>query len=348
MKTRKTGLLGLLAALLAVAALWSACSDSDHIFCADPDVDPTLENIWPNADGTYWTYKVTVHFWRDLEEAYNCDSLYETADEVPPAPSLDEISHLLDDPAVADEVDAEIHTYRLEFAGDTTSSRGVTAQNLRESVSSGGGGGAPGRPGSRVDPLLARVYAARPDLREAIECQVGPEASSALEPGAGQDLLGADCFGYPCPLLIHGGVWRKTDEWIGAYGDLDTLPARKFLEADLSSGHEFTHQLVALLSDDIFLHCRVVGESRVKTERCTFKRALDCIYLVDYGVGQTLGPGPMRYYRAFDYGRVLYVPEVGPVYVYERLLACVNDPAGLGLGERITSLKATGTVLGTP
>jgi hypothetical protein len=342
MQTHKTSLVGLLIALVALAALWSACSDDDEILCADPTADPTLENIWPNADGTYWTYKVTVHIRRDLEEAFACDSLYNTAEEVPPAPSLDEVSCLLENHAVADEFDTEIATFRMEFAGDTTSSQGVTGQNLRELVSPSGGG-APAQPGGRISPLLAGVYAARPDLRAAIEQQVGTGGASSLAPGTSVGLLGAGCFSYACPLLIHGGVWRKTEEWIGVYTSLDTLPAWKFLEADLSDGHEFTHQLIPLLAPDVVLHCRVVGERRAKTDMCTFRKALDCIYLVDYGVGQLLGPGALRYYRAFDYGRVLYVPEVGPVYVYERMLACVSDPMGLGVGERTTSLKATGT-----
>ena len=171
---------------------------------------------------------------------------------------------------------------------------------------------------------------------------------SALGSGADAGLLGAGCFGYDCPLLIHGGVWRKTDQWIAAYADLDTLPAWKYLEADLSRGHEFTHQLAPSLASDIFLHCRVVGEGRAKTEVCVFKRALDCIYLVDYGVYNLQGPGPdaQGYYRVFDYGRVLYVPGVGPVYAYERMLVCAGDPVGIGLGERHISLTATGTVSG--
>ena len=344
MRIHKKRLVELLAAVLAGAALWSACSDNSEIFCADPAVDPTLENIWPNEDGTYWTYKVTVRLWKDLEGAAPIDSLYETAEEVPPLPSLDEIEYLLKDHDVGDDIETEFGTYRLEFAGDTTSSQGVTGQNLRELLSFGGSRGAPARPRVPRDPLLARVYLARPDLRTGIERQLGADRSFALVPAAGESPLGSGCFGYPCPMLIHGGVWRKTDEWIVAYADLDTLPAWRFLEADLSVGHEFTHQLIPLLADNMFLHCRVIGDRRVKTEICAFKRALDCIYLVDYGVTRMQGPEPeaQGYYRVFDYGRVLYVATVGPVYVYERMLVCTGDPPGTGVGEKITSLKTKG------
>jgi len=43
-----------------------------------------------------------------------------------------------------------------------------------------------------------------------------------------------------------------------------------------------------------------------------------------------------------DYGRVIYVPEVGPVYTYERMLVNPGEPSSIGIGERILTLTDTG------
>jgi len=346
MRIRRNATAAALVAALTLAAMWSGCSDDDIVFCQGHIPDATLENIWPNADSTYWEYRVTVRIWHDLQGPGVCDSLYETPAEVPPAPSLDDVEKLLAHHDTGDSAEIEIATYRMEFAGDTTSSQGVAGQNLRESVSYDDGRRVLER-GATADPLLERLWLARPDLRRVIENQLGWGPPSAS--GRVADLnpaVAAGCFEYPCPLLIHGGVWRKTEQFIGTYADLDTLLSWKFLEADLGEGHEFTHQLVPSLAGDVFLHCRVAGVRRAPAEKCVYRRALDCVYLVDYGVYEYHGPGPgvQGYCRSFDYGRVLYVPEVGPVSVYERMLVSAGDPPGKGIGDRAFGLTSTGRV----
>jgi hypothetical protein len=182
--------------------------------------------------------------------------------------------------------------------------------------------------------FLERLRIARPDLGDEIRT-LCPDLGASDQPGTP-----------PAPIMIHGGAWEKTDLWIGTYGDIDTLLAWKFLEADLTSGHEFTHQLIPSLTNDAFLHCRVLGRTVVRSPAGHFWRALECIYIVEYGPFEVQGPsGPFGWWQFYDYGRVIYVPEIGPVYGYERTLIAVGETIGIGYGD--IEVELTGSSLDT-
>jgi hypothetical protein len=327
---RLIALLGLLVGI----AIAGGCADT----CTEPDCCPpypTLENIWPNEDQASWVYQYTYRFWD-----WSGFRIYPDADSVPPAPSMDVVTRLLITNGIGDNIQLSRGIYTLEFDGDTTTSKGVTAQNLRETLM-GVDGRAPLSAGqSQIDPLLASLLIARPDLRDKIMEHTGFGADNMLQAYDVSGLVTRDLTQFlEDPLFIHGGPWEKTDEWIGSYGNIDTLLAWKFLDAGLSRGYEFTHQLIPGLTSDVFLHCRVSHLTDVETAAGSFGRALECIYMVDYGLSEILFP-TLGWSRFFEYGTVVYVPAVGPVYSYRRMLVNAGKPTDTGLGDITLSLSA--------
>lgn len=265
--------------------------------------------------------------WGDLETN---PVLYETSEEVPPAPSLDEIQALLADHQHRPVTPEDEGNFALHFDGEITTDAGVTAQNLVETLEWQGAPPDPGR--TTGDALLQRLLAARPDLRERAAALCLRAAEAAPSP---RDLIE--------PLFLHGYAWEKTAAYIGAYGDLDQLLAWKFLEADLAIGHEFTHQLVPALADDIWLHARITAVGAVRTPAGRFRKAVTCLYAVDYRVTLvgTQEEPPIGYARVIDYGTISYAPEVGPVAAYERKFVAVGDELALGPGFGELELSLT-------
>jgi hypothetical protein len=249
----------------------------------------SLETIWPNDDGRGWEYEYTWRTWDDTCEAYT------NVEDVPPAPSLDEIEKLLGKHPIGDNVTTRVGTYKMKFDGDSTTLSGATAQALRD---------------------------------------------SAYLPEGAQSTRLSQIQITPKPILIHGGAWEKTDTYIGTYGDIDTLLAWKFLEANLCPGSEFEFRVSV---SGVRVRCRILGETSVQTEMGSFENGLDCLYLVDLGVmGYGTGDVFTHYKRHITYGNVIYVPEVGPVYSYERFYVCVRDTLSHGAGDMELDLTATG------
>jgi hypothetical protein len=340
---------------LIVVLFAGSCSDDGVTSPPCCPETPTLTNIWPNEDQTSWSYDYKFRSWE-----WDGWRLYEAEEDVPSAPALDEVVALMFHQRIGANPVSTYGMYKLEFDGDTTTMSGVIAQNLKETLVTTGDGpsghiAGPGVP--LVDPLLVRLAIARPDLRDRMLELMGTKAESLrlrLESvtGSSRDaavsMLGGLGQPVPEPLFIHGYAWRKTSEWIGTFGDIDTLLAWKFLDAELSPGHEFIHRLVPGLALDVYLHCRVLRRLSIRTPAGKFIGALECIYMVDYGVAELITPGGdapgesiSGYARMFEYGNVVYVPTVGPAYSYQRMLVDAGDPPGTGYGEIQVILKDT-------
>jgi hypothetical protein len=118
--------------------------------------------------------------------------------------------------------------------------------------------------------------------------------------------------------MLHGGAWERTPWEIGTYGDLDDQLAWLYLDANLQPRAEFEFQLIPSLADDVFLLCRILGRRTIETQIGRLRGALDCLYVVDYGVAVVFDQEPVGYFRLVDYGIVTYVPDVGPVQCLER------------------------------
>jgi hypothetical protein len=281
----------------------TSCDDDDCPTCPTPEpVEPTLENLWPNADSTAWTYLLAESRWPDASEA----GPYENEEDVPPAPSLDEIVVRLGTDMVPDTAEEMRGIYRLRFEGEVTTGSGVRTQLLRETIY----GEDFSYPALKVGDLpwtfLQRLAQVRPDLRAEIQARGVRLKSMATD----FEIL---------PVYLHGYAFAKTQEYIGGYGDVDTELSWKFLENDISVGHEFIFQLVPSLADDVFLHSRILRHADVQTEAGVFENCVECLYMIDYGVFEAVdGLGsPAGYYGYHDYGTITYAPTVGPIHSYE-------------------------------
>jgi hypothetical protein len=278
----------------------------------------TLRTIWPNDDGRYWTYEVASR-----EVVGPVPHYYSVAESVPPAPSLVELERLVGSTPVS-IVGSGSSSLLLQFRGMKTTESGAVGQNLSETYLTP----TSGLRSSAVTPVgnafLAQLLRARPDLRPRLAARI---SLASIDAAAAADARSLFLFGY---------AWKKTADWIGTYGDLDTLLAWKYLIANLRPGSEFTHQLVPLLASDIYLHGRILNPRTVRTPAGVFRRATICLYLVDYGISGGSG----GYYRWYSYGAVAYADGVGPVASRERLMS----PDG---GFEELSLALTGTGIET-
>jgi hypothetical protein len=288
-----------LAGTLAVVLL-AACGD-DSTGPGSPAL--TLENAWPNQDGSSWTYSLVQRTWSEAPLP-----VYDTPEEVPPI-TLDQAESLLTEAATGDSIVMETANYSLQFDGMLPIVSGRLVQNLRETISF-----PTGTPGTETSDatfesaFLARLAQARPDLEGRIRARLPMESG------------GSAVLQLTAPMLLHGGAWEKSTTAIGTYNTIDSLLAWKYLGTEISVHSEFKFPLVPSLADDVFLLCRILRSTSVTTAAGRFQGALDCLYLVDYGVSTSVDEDgmPLGSWRYFEYGTVTYVPDVGPVACLQR------------------------------
>lgn len=314
--------------LLALSLMWG-CNDDECPVCPDPVITATIDNIWPNADGNWWQYEYSWRVW-DQDPITFVNEI-----DVPAAPTLDTIEAILGSHPIGTNVSILDRRYRLLFAGIDTTDSGVIAQNLEQLIYDPPPTLAPVQTVHGEEALYLRILAVRPDLRG----KLLPFLASS-DQRISEELL-AGVFMAPRqvmdlgPILLHDGAWWKTTEWIGTYGDLESRLAWKFLEANLTPGAEFSYQLVPSQASDVWMHCRVMRTVNVNTPAGSFAGALELIYLIDYGVQEYDLIIPAQYARLIDFGSVVYAPNYGPVYSYERNFVYVGtDTLAAGYGDR--------------
>jgi hypothetical protein len=291
--------------------------------CDDEPTPPpppavTLDSAWPNADSLQWNYDVTSRAWWDVP----LGSLYATPEEVPPLPPLQDLAARLATPN-PDPPDSVVTSgYRLRFNGTGMTGSGATGQHLVAEVFAA----AHAATSPCTDGFSHRLATARPDLRPRI---------AATRP----DRWREHGDGLPRPLFLHGGVlYEKTAAHIGAYSYLNGPHlAWKWLEADVTPGHEFVLQLAPTMADDIFLHGRVLGSRTVSVPSGTYDRIVDVVYAVDWGVVQVRDEAndPLGYLRVYDYGSIAYAADVGPVESVERTITL----QGISPDPRLPALR---------
>lgn len=314
---------------------------SDRVIISVIRENLSLESIWPNSDGDSWRFQYACRWWDDASDV----PCWPTPEEVPDLPTMEEFEDLLRNQPTGDVCSTEEGEYALEFAGDTTTRSGATAQNLRETLTLDQGALALAAPSKAGAALLTRLCIARPDVAEKIRSKYPSIEVDAYPPQGKMSGLEISSESYAAifmdPILVHGYAWEKTRDWIGTYGDIDQALAWKFLESDLGTGHEFSFQLVPSLADDVYLHCKVLRTFTAHTRLGSFEDSIECLYVIDYGIHATM-PGVVgeaaEYTRTFDYGSVIYSPGIGPVYSYERALLYPGEQPSLGIGDMEISL----------
>lgn len=299
--------------LLCAALLLAGCSDDDCPSCPgsqDPP-EPTLDNIWPHADGTRWTY--------DLRYAVHDGP--EPSEDVPPLPTMEELHAALQQPVDTPQQTLDSGLYRLEFDGEITSETGVTGQDLVESVYAPVGGERsmrwePARYEERFLQLVARF---RPDLREAIGGGAG-EVPTA--PDKELDEMGTLYF-------LGAYVFAAEDTGYYGYGDVSTGHAWSYLEGDLTPGSSWSLELLGGGSD-LWLHGQIwsVGEQEIGGQ--VHPEAVTVLYVVDLGVQQEADDegNLIGMTRSYMSGITVFAPGVGPVACTERHVFAGGGPLG--------------------
>lgn len=297
--------------LVTVTVVLAGCFGDDDGDGAGLD----LENIWPHADGSAWTYALDV---RLLESP---DAPLETE-----LPSMETLHTRLQEPVNGTVVQDTSLLYVLEFDGETTTDAGVTAQHLVEELLPLGPGPKDGtaRPTeSRSRRLLRFVAAARPELQEAIAGRLGQD------PGA------KDFARVGAPLLLGGGAFAYEDNGYYGYGDLYRDHSWTYLEGELKPGRSFSLQLAVGLVDDIWLHGRIWSVQTRRLDGTRYANLLECVYVIDLGL-QTMTDEqgePTGSVRSYVYGTVWYVPQIGPIGCRERshlVVRTAYQPEGTG------------------
>jgi len=282
-------------------------------------VVPTIDNIWPHEDGRSWTYDFTQQSFDDPSLALFPDSA-----SVPPPPDPADVDSIL---AALPAINPTTHhgIWRLKFDGQITTESGAQGQNLDESLFTELDGGLVNVVFTDHGPqrLLHAL------LRDRSQ-QAPRKMPSDVEP----------------PILLFGYAFEQTPDHIGTYGDVDQDLAWKFLDDQLQVAHRFDFQLVPSLADNVFLHVLVAESMSVSTEVGEFSNALRVVYVVDNGIfritdesGATSG-----YFRPLVFGEIVYVPQVGPVQSFERVILGPDFATGnLGLViDRFCNLIGTG------
>ncbi len=280
----------------------------------------TLDELWPNDDGRFWRYAVNEVVFTEFPQLH----YYENREAVPPAPSLLELAQWLKshrrDELVG--VGTASGTWILHFRGQGTTSSGAQGQNLAQTLIPDALGARAARRVASVttasENFLASLARARPDLAPALRERFPDLARVGVNLAQ--------------PILIHGYIWEKTAEHIGTYGDADLQLAWKFLEADISSGHAFTFQLVPSLASDVWLHALVLP-ARFASHPQPAPGAVQVLYVIDYGISWATDANgdPVGFFRIYSYGTVTYAPGVGPVASVEHnFLSTGGTPAEVG------------------
>lgn len=304
--------------LVLTLAGFGPCEDNAHDPGA-PDPDrATLDNCWPNADRTSMAYLGAANAIEGGQW-----TVYPRRRDVPTV-SLEDADRLIARTPVPTEA-PHAFGYTLAFTGEITTGSGVRAQFLMETFPSAN------HASGSSDAFLSHLAQVRPDLAQRIR-----HARPALSIPRSAPLGGSLPFIPPQPRLVHGGAFVKGPLWIGTYGDLDTLLAWKFLDVDLHERHEFAHPLVPSLAPDVVLRGRVAARGPMSVPAYgDVPDAVEMHYLIDYGVmeAQDIDGNPIGYARSYEYGRVFFVPNVGPVYAQERLMAWAGPQPDMGAYE---------------
>jgi len=329
-------------AIIALAAFAGCVSGSGGRVITPAPEESEFSRLWPNADGNSWTYDYQRHFATE-SIIPQIDGLSDL--DVSEIDYLDLEARLNGDLPARGEVE-DIGIMTLEFRGTIPSLDGPK-QNLestfepiepafasrRDAADTRRAFGASSR--RAVSPLMARIYAARPDLREAMIAKgyVTSDADKVLSPQA-----------LP-PFQFSGAKFEKQEGWIGTYGDISADSAYTFLQAPLIEGAFFRHQLVPDLSEDIWEYAWVLGARTIETTAGVFDEAVGVVYFLDFGFSRVVDDqgNAGQEFRSFTISAFYFAPDVGPVY--QRTIDALFPPLpefGIEIGTLFSEVSLRG------
>lgn len=260
---------------------------------------PSMDALWPNDDGRAWTY----------------------------------VLHREDAAGTPTSSDA---TVRLLFDGMADVPDGLPAQYLRQQALDGGSP-ATALASAIPDPLLGRLWIARPDLRTAIRNLIDSSPCPVDAPTGGHALLLNGEFAVR-KAVDDISAWRCFAPWGRSW---------QWLAANLAIGSSFTLQLIPDLADDIFLHGTVGAIEPANVPAGPFAGCVRVDYVVDFGQstctdadGNTGGTT-----RSETRGYVRWAPGVGPVESFETF--GVVESSG-SCGETVGPISRASMRLTTP
>ena len=332
--------------LLAIGAGLLSTSGCGDDTVGPGNSPPTLDSLWPNADGTSWSYLwLRTDFSGDPSDP---GAVYPSPEEVPPVPSLEQAYDILvGGPVTSASVVRQY--FELSFDGADTTRSGAVGQKLEETVYS---------PDQGIQKFsvdgqrsrLAQLARFRPDLRQTLEPWLDENAivkTSGAEASVRMDGIQASpANSEPAAVLIvpftllHGGVFEKTEEHIGTYGNLDPNLAWMYLNSELEVGSRFDFQLVPSLRSDAWVHAWIRRQFTYESDGKRYPNSLECVYLIDFGVNES-SPGSGEFSRHFTVGTIVFAPGTGPVYSNERagINTSLEDTDGWAYNE-LTLLPA--------
>jgi hypothetical protein len=294
--------LHLLLTVLVLTLGLAACNHENSPLCPGYNPPPTMENIWPHADGNVWTFNGTMAEYPnpDFEEG-----------ETPPEsiPAMEELHADLQRPVEAPADTLLEFIYRMALDGNVTTESGVTAQQMTNTfytTSTDKSGDRVRTVTEKPGRMLDLIAEARPDLAADIAPHLD-KADDAFERILQQLFLSGYAFAYE-----DSGYYR--------YGDVDQNHSAIYLESSLDVGSEFSIQLLASIASDIWMHGRIWSQGKLTVGGTTYHNVVECLYVVDMGEaalvdesGTVLGT-----YHPYIYGTVHYAPDVGPIMSLER------------------------------
>jgi hypothetical protein len=312
------------AALVLATALLSGCGKDKPatVVAPRPTTLPTLSRSWPADDHRWWKYDLVLMSFADTL------TYYPSEDQVPPIGTMPDLYAGLNGLPIGTVDLADTSTFQLTFDGNAFAGGGDYGQKLTETLTAAPAPGPTfGASGPVRNALLEAIAAARPDLRLKL-------AARGLAPFD-------NVFSPVPPTFLRGGVWQISVDAIGTFSDLDPGLGWIFLTSALTTGSEFTLQLVPSLTDDVFLHGRILGMQTMSTPAGNFVEVLMCFYVLDTGVQEVFDSQAqsLGFVRLIDYAIVGYAQGVGPIYCYERHQ--VENRPGYSHGARQQTLRLT-------
>ncbi|MFH1278846.1 MAG: cob(I)yrinic acid a,c-diamide adenosyltransferase [Candidatus Eisenbacteria bacterium] len=284
------------AACIGLALISFSCLHCDR--GTDPDeIDVELSTLWPNGDGSSWTFRVEERTVYDSVPALAGFDPFgdEEVDYLDLAARLD-----LPIPDPAHSIATESNTLRYRFEGTVSTEAGPKQKLVMARI-----GKTEGRTGS-FDDYVATATAASSDLAESIPFQGPPRKR-----GVPKALVG--------PLFRSGEIaFEGQDDWIGYYPSPDwggSDPSFTVVQAPLRPGASFRQMLGGTLSDDFWEYGWIVGERTIGSPAGRIE-TVRIVYLFDLGESDIINENGewLGTFRSYAISTLDLAPDVGPVF----------------------------------